>query len=207
MRGRPGAQNRCPPRRSATCSGMRWGSRHGSASAPRGGPSGWLPQVETCIQQRPTRSGRVIRESPWPAVYHYAPKHHALELRASTKKEYREASGGGQDDFLSPFPPSIGARPGSRVNALSATASTMSGTRLRPCWLAASLVGRLAAGSAAGVVATGDRGGDWHRPRRGFAEAEREEPGCIMATVDAESADCFQTTVQGLVIGIAATGS
>ena len=138
-----------------------------------------------------------------PAVYHYAADRHALELRcAFDERVWREAFGGRQDGLLVALTSihwreawKYGERAfrycqhdiGHAIAAVSVAASLV-GWRavLLPAW------SHRAIAAVTGI----DRDED-------FTEAEREEPGCIMAIGAAESADCPQHTVRELVDGIA----
>ena len=138
-----------------------------------------------------------------PAVYHYAADRHALELRCVFDESvWREAFGGRQDGLLVALTSihwreawKYGERAfrycqhdiGHAIAAVSVAASLI-GWRavLLPAW------SQRAIAAVTGI----DRDED-------FTEAEREEPGCIMAIAAAESADGPQHTVRALVDGIA----
>ena len=138
-----------------------------------------------------------------PAVYHYAPDRHALELRCVfDERVWRQAFGGGQDGLLVALTSihwreswKYGERAfrycqhdlGHAMAAVSVAASFI-GWRavLLPAW------SHRAIAAVTGI----DRDVD-------FTEAEREEPGCIMAIAAAEPADGPQHTVHALVDGIA----
>jgi SagB-type dehydrogenase family enzyme len=139
-----------------------------------------------------------------PAVYHYAADRHALELRCVFDEPvWREAFGGGQDGLLVALTSihwreswKYGERAfrycqhdiGHAIGAVSVAASLVG-------WRAVLLPGwsHRAIAAVTGI----DRDGD-------FTEAEREEPGCIMAIGAAQSAGCPQHTVPELVNGIVA---
>ncbi len=138
-----------------------------------------------------------------PAVYHYAPDRHAIELRCVFDEAvWREGFGGGQDSLLVALTSihwreswKYGERAfrycqhdlGHAIAAVSFGAALV-GWRavLLPAW------SRRAIATVTGV----DREED-------FTEAEREEPGCIMAIDVAGSADRSQRNVTQLVEGIA----
>lgn len=138
-----------------------------------------------------------------PAVYHYAADRHAVELRCVfDERVWHEAFGVHRDGLLIALT-SIHWREawkhgerafrycqhdiGHAIAAVSVAASLVG-------WRAVLLPGwsHRAIATATGI----DRDED-------FAEAEREEPGCIMAIVAAESADGPQHAVTALVDGIA----
>jgi SagB-type dehydrogenase family enzyme len=138
-----------------------------------------------------------------PAVYHYAADRHAIELRcAFDERVWREAFGGRQDVLLVALTSvhwreawKYGERAfrycqhdlGHAIAAVS-VAAALAGWRavLLPAWSDRAIE------SVTGV----DRAED-------FIEAEREEPGCIMAITAGESAQSPQETVRQLVDGIA----
>jgi SagB-type dehydrogenase family enzyme len=137
-----------------------------------------------------------------PAVYHYAADRHAIELRCVFDEGvWREAFGGRQDRLLVALTSihwreawKYGERAfrycqhdlGHAIAAVSVAAALI-GWRavLLPAW------SHRAVAAVTGI----DREED-------FTEAEREEPGCIMAIAAAESADFPQNTVRQLVDGI-----
>ena len=137
-----------------------------------------------------------------PAVYHYAADRHAIELRCVFDEGvWREAFGGRRDVLLVALTSihwreawKYGERAfrycqhdlGHAIAAVSVAAALI-GWRavLLPAW------SHRAIAAVTGI----DREED-------FTEAEREEPGCIMAIAAAESADCSQNTVEQLVDGI-----
>ncbi len=138
-----------------------------------------------------------------PAVYHYAADRHAIELRCVFDEiVWHEAFGGRQDRLLVALTSihwreawKYGERAfrycqhdlGHAIAAVSVAAALL-GWRavLLPAW-----------SSGAIAAATGiDREED-------FTEAEREEPGCIIAIGAAEPAECPEHTVRQLVDGIA----
>ena len=134
---------------------------------------------------------------------HYAADRHAIELRCVFDEGvWREAFAGRQDRLLVALTSihwreawKYGERAfrycqhdlGHAIAAVSVAAALI-GWRavLLPAW------SRRAIAAVIGI----DREED-------FPEAEREEPGCIMAIAAAESADCPQHTVRQLVDGIA----
>ena len=137
-----------------------------------------------------------------PAVYHYAADRHAIELRCVFDDGvWRETFGGRQDRLLVALTSihwreawKYGERAfrycehdlGHAIAAVSVAAALI-GWRavLLPVW------SHRAIAAVTGI----DREKD-------FTDAELEEPGCIMAIVAAESADCPQNTVRQLVDGI-----
>ncbi len=137
-----------------------------------------------------------------PAVYHYAADRHALELRCVfDERVWREAFGGRQDILLVALTSihwreawKYGERAfrycqhdlGHAIAAVS-TAAALVGWRaaLLPAWSHPTIA------AMTGI----DRDED-------FTEAEREEPGCIMAITAGESADCTPTTATQLVDGV-----
>ena len=138
-----------------------------------------------------------------PAVYHYAADRHVLELRCVFDESvWRQAFGGRQDGLLVALTSihwreswKYGERAfrycqhdlGHAMAAVSVAASVI-GWRavLQPAW------SHRAIAAVTGI----DRDED-------FTEAEREEPGCIMAITSAEPADGPQHTLRALVEGIA----
>jgi SagB-type dehydrogenase family enzyme len=134
-----------------------------------------------------------------PAVYHYAADRHALELRCAFDKSMWGNALGGREDILLIALTSIHWREawkygerafrycqhdlGHAITAL-AYAAGLVGWRavLLPAW------SHRAIAAVTGI----DRDED-------FTEAEREEPGCIMAIGATESFDCNQDTVRRLV--------
>ena len=138
-----------------------------------------------------------------PAVYHYAADRHAIELRCVFDEGvWREAFGGRQDRLLVALT-SIHWREAWKYGERAFRYCQHDlGHAIAAVSIAAALIGwravLLPAWSHRAIAAvTGiDREED-------FTEAEREEPGCIMAIAAAESADCPQHTVRQLVDGIA----
>jgi SagB-type dehydrogenase family enzyme len=138
-----------------------------------------------------------------PAVYHYASDRHAIEVRCVFDEGgWREAVGGRQDSLLVALTSihwreawKYGERAfrycqhdlGHAIAAVSAAAALI-GWRavLLPTW----------SGRAIGAVTGIDREED-------FGDAEREEPGCIMAIASAATIDCPQPTTSQLVGAVA----
>jgi SagB-type dehydrogenase family enzyme len=125
--------------------------------------------------------GHVAGLAGAPAVYHYAADRHALELRALLSPAAWAAAAGGREDFLLLALTSIHWREswkygerafrycqhdlGHAVAAIVASAAAVGWqARLLPAWSHNDI------GALAGV----DRDED-------FADAEREEPGCVLA--------------------------
>jgi SagB-type dehydrogenase family enzyme len=137
-----------------------------------------------------------------PAVYHYAADRHAIELRCRFDEgAWRDASGGRSGVLLIALT-SIHWREAWKYGerafrycqhdlghaiAAVAIASALAGWRavLLPAW----------SGRAIGAVTGVDREED-------FTEAEREEPGCIIAISTGESAHWAEETVSQLAGGI-----
>ena len=147
--------------------------------------------------------GALPRLVDQPAVYHYAADRHALELRCVFDEGVWRAAFGGRQDGLLVALTSIHWREawkyGERAfrycqhdlgHAMAAVsvAAALVGWRavLLPAW----------SGRAIAAVTGIDREED-------FADAEREEPGCIMAIAAGEPAACPQHTVRQVVDGIA----
>jgi SagB-type dehydrogenase family enzyme len=138
-----------------------------------------------------------------PAVYHYAADRHAVEVRCVFDEGvWREAFGGRQDRLLIALT-SIHWREAWKYGERAFRYCQHDlGHAIAAVSNAAALIGRravlLPAWSCRAIAAvTGiDREED-------FTEAEREEPGCIMAIAATESADCPQHTVSQLAEGIA----
>jgi SagB-type dehydrogenase family enzyme len=138
-----------------------------------------------------------------PAVYHYAADRHALEVRCAFDGGVWDGAFGVRQDVLLVALTSIHWREawkygerafrycqhdiGHAVAAISVAASLI-GWRavLLPAW------SHRAIGAVTGI----DRDQD-------FTDAEREEPGCILAVAAAEPPDCPEHTVRELIDGTA----
>ena len=137
-----------------------------------------------------------------PAVYHYAPDRHALELRCAFDDEgWRSAVGNETTWCWWRSRRFIGAKRGNTASGRSATASTTSATPSRPCpsppaslgWRAA----LLPAWSQRAIAAATGIGRD-----EDFVEAEREEPACVMALTAAAPLECSRDTAERLAAAI-----
>ena len=155
----------------------------------------------------PTEAYLISRALPGladrPAVYHYAVDRHAVELRCVFDEGVWESALGGRPDVLFIALTSIHWREawkyGERAfrycqhdlghaSAAVSIAAGLLGWRamLLPAW------SHRAIAAATGI----DREQD-------FAEAEQEEPGCIIAVTAGESLACSQETVSKLADGVA----
>ena len=179
----------------------------GLSAWKRFGSSQWSLRVNPSSGNlHPTEAYVVCKALPGlvdrPAVYHYAADRHALELRcAFDERVWREAFGGREDALLVALT-SIHWREAWKYGERAFRYCQHDiGHAIAAVAIAASLVGWRAvllpgwSHRAIAAVTGIDRDED-------FTEAEREEPGCIMAIVAAESADCPQHTVAELVEGI-----
>lgn len=134
-----------------------------------------------------------------PAVYHYAADHHALELRSVFAEGMWHTAVGGQRDILLVALTSIHWRESWKYGERAFRYCQHDlGHAIAAVSVAAALVGwravLLPAWSHRAIAAvTGiDRDED-------FTEAEREEPGCIIAISAADSLGCSQEAVSELV--------
>ena len=179
----------------------------GLSAWKRFGPSRWSLRVNPSSGNlHPTEAYLISGALPGlvdqPAVYHYAADRHAIELRCVFDEGvWREAFGGRQDILLVALT-SIHWREAWKYGerafrycqhdlghaiAAVAVAAALVGWRavLLPAW------SHRAIAAVTGI----DRDED-------FTEAEREEPGCILA-IAAECADCPENTMRRLADGIA----
>lgn len=179
----------------------------GLSAWKRFGPSRWSLRVNPSSGNlHPTEAYVICGPLPGlvdhPAVYHYAADRHAIELRCVFDEGVWRAAFGRRQDRLLVALTSIHWREawkygerafrycqhdlGHAITAV-AVAAALVGWRavLLPAW------SHRAIAAVTGI----DREED-------FTEAEREEPGCIMAIAAAESPDCPEQTVTQLVDGI-----
>ncbi len=137
-----------------------------------------------------------------PAVYHYAPEQHAVELRCLLDEEVWTSACGGRLDTLLIALTSIHWREawkygerafrycqhdvGHAIAAVSMGAALVGWrTRLLPTW------SQHAIAAVTGI----DRDSD-------FVDAEREEPGCLMAVTAGAPLECSRETVERLASAI-----
>ena len=179
----------------------------GLSAWKRFGSSQWSLRVNPSSGNlHPTETYVVCKALPGlvdrPAVYHYAADRHALELRcAFDERVWREAFGEREDGLLVALT-SIHWRESWKYGERAFRYCQHDiGHAIAAVAIAASLVGWRAvllpgwSHRAIAAVTGIDRDED-------FTEAEREDPGCIMAIVAAEPADCPQHAVAELVEGI-----
>ena len=141
--------------------------------------------------------GAVAGLSDQPAVYHYAPDRHALEQRCVFDDDAWRSAFGGRDDVVLVALTSIHWREAWKYGERAFRYCQHDlGHAIAAVSIAAGLAGWRAV-AAAGVVAARDRR---RRPAsiatQDFVEAEREEPGCIMALTAAEPLECSRETAR-----------
>ena len=180
----------------------------GLSAWKRSGPARWALRVNPSSGNlHPTEAYVICPPLPGlvdqPAVYHYAPDRHALELRCTFGTDVWHDAFGGRRDILLLALASIHWREswkyGERAfrycqhdlgHAIAAAgiAAALQGWRaaLLPAW------SHRAIAAATGI----DREQD-------FTEAEREEPGCMMAIAGDGWLDCTEDTARSLVDAIA----
>ena len=180
----------------------------GLSAWKRSGPSRWALRVNPSSGNlHPTEAYVICPPLPGlvdqPAVYHYAPDRHALELRCVFNTDaWRDAFGGRQDVLLLALT-SIHWRESWKYGERAFRYCQHDlGHAIAAAGIAAALQGWRAAllstwSHRAIATATGiDREQD-------FTEAEREEPGCMMAIAGDGLLGCKENTSRSLVDAIA----
>lgn len=170
----------------------------GLSAWKRFGPSRWALRVNPSSGNlHPTEAYVICRALPGlvdrPAVYHYTADHHAIELRCVfDERLWREAFGGRQDRLLLALV-SVHWREAWKYGERAFRYCQHDlGHAIAAVSIAAALVGWRAvllpgwSGRAIAAVTGIDREQD-------FAEAEREEPGCIMEIAATASAEAHVT--------------